>query len=468
MNTDCEQIASLVQAQRDFFCTGATLPTEFRKTQLKRLYAALAAHEAEITAALFADLKKSALESYETEIALVLAELRYALRHINSWTRPKRVRLSPMHFCSKARIYPEPHGVSLIMSPWNYPFLLTFSPLVSAIAAGNCAVIKPSQHAPHASRVIASLIEDTFDARHVCTVQGGREIDHPLLSQPFDFIFFTGSPAAGKAVAAAAAERLIPICLELGGKSPCIVDGTANIDIAARRIIWGKLLNAGQTCIAPDYVLVCTEVKEPLMQAMQRYIRLFYGSDPVHNAQYPCIINMHHFERLRALADGSDKRNGAVRLDSLHLYDAESRKIAPVLLDNPHADAPVMQEEIFGPVLPVIAVADTHKALRFAAERPAPLALYIFSEDKTVQRSVISQLRCGGCCINDTIMHIASPLLPFGGVGNSGQGRYHGKFGFDTFSHRKSVLKKSTRIDIQLRYPPHTDDKTAAAHLLMR
>lgn len=468
MDNKKEQTAALVQVQQSFFASGKTLSTVFRKEQLKQLRKVIISHQTDIEEALHADLGKAPFEAYETEIGLVLEEISYAIRHVASWARPKRVSLSAAHFPAAARIYRDPHGVVLIMSPWNYPFLLTMAPLISAIAAGNCAIVKPSRYSLHTSELIISLIADTFDQHYIAAVCGGREENTLLLEQPFDFIFFTGSPAVGKVVAQAAAQRLVPVCLELGGKSPCIVDTTADIELAARRIIWGKLLNAGQTCVAPDYVLVCEQIKDRLLAAMNRYIKMFYGTDPVHNDQYPSIINEHHFDRLCALADKSNPLNGTAICNAVVFCDRTIRKIAPVLLDNPAVDSPVMQDEIFGPILPVLPIRTVTDAMQFISQRPTPLALYLFSNDVRVQKEISLRLRFGGGCINDTIMHLATPRLPFGGAGNSGLGQYHGKFGFETFSRPKTVVKKSSAIDIPIRYPPYSATNNTFIHFIMK
>lgn len=450
----------LVEKQHSYFSAGNTLPLEFRREQLLALKEALLVYEPRFIGALKEDLGKAAFESYETEIGMVLSELRFTLTHLNEWAKPKKVKTSLMHFPSKSKIYQEPLGVALILSPWNYPFQLSLSPLVSCIAAGNCAVLKPSHSAPHTAELIEEMIAAYFVPEYITVIRGEPEMNQDLLKQKFDYIFFTGSPAVGKIVMKAAAKHLTPVTLELGGKSPCIVDSTANIEIAARRIVWGKFLNAGQTCVAPDYVLVEQGMKERLIERMKQYIIAFYGSKPLESKDLPCIINEKHFSRLCKLLEGQNIRYGGQ-------FDPESRKIEPTILTEVKENSMLMQEEIFGPLLPILTYEKLEEAIAFIKKREKPLALYLFTNSRKNEKKVIKTLSFGGGCINDTIVHLANPHLGFGGVGQSGMGSYHGKKGFETFSHEKGVLKKSTTIDVPLRYPPY-EGKLKILHLLLK
>ena len=444
-------ITELVQQQRDFFHTDTTKSVLFRKQSLRNLAKWIDRHEHDIYTALKSDLNKSSFESYMTEIGIVKNELRHTLEHLNEWTRPKRVPTPMVQFPAVSFIIPEPLGVTLIMAPWNYPFQLNVVPLIGAIAAGNCAILKPSAYAPHTAKLMEQMVSECFAEKHIAVVLGGREENTLLLEEKFDFIFFTGSTSVGKLVMEKAAKHVTPVCLEHGGKSPCIVDETANIALAAKRIVFGKLLNAGQTCVAPDYVYVHNTVKESLIYHMKQYLSDFLGSYPLDNQNYPKIINEKHFHRLMDLMDGQEIITGGV--------GNEHGQIAPTILDNVHPDSPVMQEEIFGPILPLLTYHDIEDVITSIRSRPKPLALYLFSNCKTTQKRILQSLSFGGGCINDTIMHLASHHLPFGGVGESGMGSYHGKQSFLTFSHQKSILKKSNRFDIPIRYAPYTSLK---------
>lgn len=434
---------TIIQKQRDFFNSGKTRSTSFRKQQLKALHLVISNHTDEINKALYDDLGKSAYEGYATETGLALDDIRFMIHHISLWNRPHHVSTALFNFPGCSTVYPEPYGVTLIMSPWNYPLMLTLVPLAAAISAGNCAVVKPSRYSEHTSKLLKTLLDGIFDPDYVCAVEGGHEINTALLASKFDFIFFTGSVNVGKTVMHAAAENLTPVCLELGGKSPCIVEKTADIRLAARRIIWGKMLNAGQTCIAPDYVLADKQVVDLLLAEMLKQISVQFGDDPLHNPDFPKIINRKHFDRLRSIAPDAK-------------YDETLNKIAPTLLPLTMEEvekSPVMQQEVFGPILPVIRCDSLDQAENFIRCRPIPLALYIFSKKRSVQQQLIRSLRYGGGCINDTVMHIASNRMPFGGMGDSGMGSYHGKWGFDIFTHYKSVLNKGS-IDLPFRYAP--------------
>ncbi|WP_448562632.1 aldehyde dehydrogenase family protein [Trichothermofontia sp.] len=444
-----DTIAQQLDQQRQFFATGRTRPLAFRRAQLQQLRRQIVAHEAQILEALHTDLRKPQFEAYGAEIYLVLEEIDRAIKHLPTWMRPQRVKVPPMAQPGRAMLIPEPLGVVLIISPWNYPFQLSLLPLVGAIAAGNCAVLKPSEIASATATLIADLIKTTFDPAFVCVVTGGPETSQRLLAERFDHIFFTGGTAIGKLVMAAAAQHLTPVTLELGGKSPCLVDRDIDLVTTARRIVWGKFANAGQTCIAPDYLLVDRAIHAPLLTAMQTCLREFYGDDPAQSPDYARIINDRHFQRLTALlSDGQIVVGGET--------NAGDRYIAPTILDHVSPDAPVMQEEIFGPILPVLTYDTLEDAIAFVNDRPKPLALYCFSRNPNYTQPVLAQTSSGGVCINDILLHNLVPDLGFGGVGPSGMGRYHGKASFDTFSHQKGVLQRPFWLDLRFRYPPYT------------
>lgn len=442
-------ISGLVEKQRGYFMSGATRELAFRRNQLLCLRKALQKHEAPLLSALKTDLGKAPFEAYETEIGMVQEEITFLLRHLRGFAGPARVKTPLTHFPSSSRVYQEPYGVALILSPWNYPVQLTLAPLAGAIAAGNCAVVKPSNQSPHVSQAMAELLADVFEERYIGVVHGGREANRSLLEQRFDVIFFTGSVQVGKTVMEAAARHLTPVTLELGGKSPCLVDKTANLALAARRIVWGKCLNAGQTCVAPDYVLVHQSVRDALVKEMAVCVRAFYGSEPLKNEDYPKIISQKHFDRLCGLTEGETVAFGGG-------WDAQACKIEPTVLCPVSWDAPVMQQEIFGPLLPVLTFETLDEAVGRINARPKPLAFYYFTGSKKDARHVMQRVPCGGGCVNDTVVHLATPFLPFGGVGESGMGSYHGRASFAAFSHSKGVLTKSSLLDIPLRYPPYT------------
>lgn len=445
--SDCKE---MLERQRLFFESGVTQDIDFRKEQLKVLEKAVIANEPDIMAALKKDLNKASFEAYMTEIGMVLDEIKYTRKHLSAWARPERVKTPFTQFLSSSRIYNEPYGVVLIMSPWNYPFQLAIAPLIGAMAAGNCSMVKPSDYSSHTSAVIAKLIRESFDESYITVVRGGREANHHLLDEKFDYIFFTGSVSVGKVVMEAAAKHLTPVTLELGGKSPCIVDETADIALAAKRIVWGKFINAGQTCVAPDYIWVSRGVKNELIAKMGEYIARFYGENPCGNSDYPKIINEKHFNRLLGLMQSGKVVFGGQS-------NAGSRQIAPTIIDDVTWECPIMQEEIFGPLLPVLEFDNFGEAVAEVNKHPKPLAFYLFSNDREKERYVIHNASFGGGCVNDTIVHLATPYMPFGGVGESGMGGYHGKASFDTFSHKKSMLRKSNHFDIPLRYPPYKD-----------
>ena len=444
------EIQELAAQQRTYFNTGATRTAAFRRQALERLRAALLEHEEELNAALLADLNKAPAESYFTETGMVLEELRFQLKHFEKWARPRRVITPLAQFPSRGERLPEPYGCVLIMAPWNYPVQLCLTPLAGAIAAGNCAVVKPSAYAPASSAAIARLLEEIFPPEFVAVVEGGRAENRALLEQKFDYIFFTGSPAVGREVMAAGAKNLTPVTLELGGKSPVIVDSTADIPLAARRIAFGKVLNAGQTCVAPDYLLLHRSVKDAFVREYRRALEEFFpGGD---YGELPCIVNDKHFRRASCLLAGQRVLIGGET-------DATRRFIAPTLLDETDPAAPVMQEEIFAPILPMLCWQEREEAVRFVQSRPKPLALYLFTRDREMERAVFDRCSFGGGCVNDTIVHLACSGLPFGGVGNSGMGSYHGKHSFDTFTHYRSVLKKANWLDLPMRYHPYSGEK---------
>lgn len=439
----------LLRQQRDFFSSGQTRSHNFRLQQLRLLKQAVLDHQDSLIAALSQDLRKPLLESYLTEIAGI-QEIDYAIKHLKSWMKIRRASTPLQLFPAAARIYPEPLGVVLIISPWNYPVQLAISPLIGAIAAGNCAMLKPSEIAPHTSAALAKMIEATFDPAYISVVEGGVEASQELLEQPFDHILFTGSAQIGKIVMEAAAKHLTPVTLELGGKSPCIVDADVDLETATRRIAWGKFINAGQTCIAPDYVLVDQAIKPQFIEQLTARIREFFGDNPAESPDFGRIVSDKHFHRLSNLLPYGEAVTGGAA-------DAADRYIAPTVLDKPALDSPLMQDEIFGPILPVLEYENLEDAIAFINQRPKPLALYLFTRNSDKQQTVLHQTSSGGVCINDTIMHIAPYGLPFGGVGDSGMGSYHGKASFDTFSHYKSVLKRPFWLDIKLRYAPYGD-----------
>ena len=441
-------IREIIDRQRQFFATGKTKEIDFRRQQLEKLKAAIKQSDRAILDALYADLHKPEFEGY-LELA-VTKDIDYALKHLKSWVKPKKIKAPLTQFPASARIYPEPLGVALIIGPWNYPFSLMISPLIGAIAAGNCAILKPSEIAPHTSKVFAKIIESTFEPEYLAVFEGGVETSQQLLAEKFDHIFFTGGTRVGKIVMEAAAKHLTPVTLELGGKSPCIVDRNIDLTETAKRITWGKFLNAGQTCIAPDYLLVDAAIKPDLLREMKKCIREYYGDDPATNPDFARIINDSQFDRLSELLKNGDIIAGGQTQSS-------DRYIAPTIIDNVALDAPIMQEEIFGPILPVIEYQKLDEALAIIKDRSKPLALYIFSRDRDFQDQILHTTSSGGVCINDTVMQVGVNELPFGGVGDSGIGSYHGVTSFDTFSHHKSVLKRSFRFDLNWRYAPYAE-----------
>ena len=439
--------ALLTQRQRAFFRSGATLTPEFRSGALQKLLNALASCEAELLTALHEDLHKSAHDATFSEIGFVDSEIRRALRHLSDWMKPRRRNVPLLAWPGRGHVRPEPFGLTLIIGPWNYPLQLLLLPLVGAIAAGNCAVLKPSELAPGTSATVAAMLRGCFPEEFIAVCEGGREVAEALLHERFDKIFYTGSTQVGRAVMAAAARHLTPVTLELGGKCPCIVCADAPLEVTARRIVWGKFMNAGQTCVAPDYLIVDRRIRDALLQAMRDALHKFYGDDPRESPDYGRIVNQRHFDRLAALLPAGEIVHGGRQ-------DAGDRYLEPTILTNVPDDSPLMREEIFGPLLPVTTFDDLDEALAGLRERPDPLALYLFTQDKDIQRRVLQGSRSGGVCVNDTIVHIACASLPFGGLGQSGMGSYHGKASFDCFSHQRSVLSRSFQFDSSLRYPP--------------
>lgn len=449
MTVTAVQEFPLVQ-QRQFFATGQTKSVEFRREQLLKLRANVLKYQDEAIAALAQDLRKPEFEA-RFEMIAVLNEIDFALKHLKTWLKPKKASLSLMQLPGKAYQQPEPLGVVLIIGPWNFPFSLALQPLIGAIAAGNCAIVKPSELAAATSQVTAKVIRETFPEHYIAAIEGGVETSQALLAEKFDHIFFTGGTAIGKIVMAAAAKHLTPITLELGGKSPCIVDSNIDVKETAKRITWGKFLNAGQICIAPDYLLAEASIQDELLTSIKAYIQEFYGDNPQTSPDYPRLISDRHWQRsVELLTQGEIYCGGS--------HDQGDRYIEPTIIINPDLNAPIMQEEIFAPILPVLTYRNLDEAIALINSKPKPLALYIFSRSQQLQNQILTQTSSGGVCINDTVMHVGVDTLPFGGVGDSGIGAYHGKTSFDTFTHYKSVLKKGFRFDLNWRYAPYANN----------
>ncbi|MDB3083517.1 aldehyde dehydrogenase [Clostridioides difficile] len=442
-------INKLVMLQRQYYNTGKTRDISFRLEKLKRLKSVVLENEEKILLALKKDLNKSNFEGFMTEVGMFYSELDFAIKNIRKWGKTKRVKSSMVNFPSVSKIIPQPYGVTLIMSPWNYPFQLALIPLVWSVAAGNCVILKTSEYSVSTSGIVKEIIEKIFSKEYVAVVQGGQEESEKLLLERFDYIFFTGSTNVGKIVMKSASEYLTPTTLELGGKSPCIILKDADIDLTAKRLTWGKLINAGQTCVAPDYVLVHEDRKDELIEKIKYYIIKYFGYNPCNNEQFPKIINERHFNRIVSLIDIDKVVYGGD-------YNNEKLKIEPTIVNDVTWDDNIMKEEIFGPIFPILTYKDLDEVVQEIIQRPNPLALYIFTKDKKLENKILEMILAGGCCINDTITHIATNYLPFGGVGESGMGSYHGKAGFDTFTHYKSVLKK-LKLDIPIRYAPYND-----------
>ncbi len=456
-----EQIEILLKRQRDYFASGKTARVSFRIQALNRLEKAILKYEKELYQALQKDLGKSRAESYMCEVGLTLSELRFVRKHVRRWSENRTAPTPLAHFHGKSFTIQEPYGVVLIMSPWNYPVLLTLEPLIGALAAGNCCTVKPSAYSPATSQTMTKLIREAFPPGYVSVIEGGREENQSLLEQKFDYIFFTGGVQVGKFVMEKAAAHLTPVTLELGGKSPCIIDHTADLKLAARRIVFGKYLNCGQTCVAPDYVLIEQGVKNRFLECIKKEIRRMYGDRPLENPDYGKIINQKHFDRLLGLIDRRKVACGGEN-------NRDALQIAPTVLDRVMEEDAVMQEEIFGPILPILTVSSMGEAYAFVKKRPKPLALYIFTSDAKTERFFLKRLSFGGGCVNDTVIHLATPYMGFGGVGNSGMGSYHGKKGFDAFSHEKSIVKKYAWIDLPLRYQPYNRIKEGLVRMFVK
>ena len=442
-----QEIQSLLQKQREYYHSGATLPVKFRIEQLKKLYETVKKYQIEINDALKSDLGKSHYEGFMCESGFVLTEISYMIKHTKKFSKRKTVKTPLAQFCSHSYRQPVPYGNVLIMSPWNYPFLLTIDPLANAIAAGNTVILKPSAYSPATSKIVEKIIKECFNPEYVAVVVGGRAENTALLDQKFDLIFFTGSQAVGKEVLRRAAEHLTPAVLELGGKSPCIVDSSASIKLAAKRIVWGKYLNCGQTCVAPDYILCESSIKEEFIKAVSEEIKNQFGEFPLENKNYGKIINEKHFSRLCDLIDKSKVIIGGNT-------NSEACQIAPTVMDNVTYSDAVMGEEIFGPIMPIIAFDDFDSVIDELKTKDKPLALYLFTKDKKHIKRATTELSYGGGCINDVIIHLATSEMGFGGIGESGMGAYHGKSGFDAFSHYKSIVDKKNWIDLPMRYQP--------------
>ncbi|GIO28525.1 aldehyde dehydrogenase [Ornithinibacillus bavariensis] len=439
-------IQALVQSQRDYFLSGETLDYRFRINQLRKLRSMLENYEKNIYRALKQDLNKSKYESFTTELGFLFNEIKHTEKHLKDWMEDESCDAPITHKGTKSFIRKEPYGVTLVISPWNYPLQLAIAPVIGAISAGNTVIIKPSEYSQSSSSLLAKMMRETFDPKYIAVVEGAKEVSEQLLQEKFDYIFFTGSTAVGKIIMREASKHLTPVTLELGGKSPAIIDRDANIELSAKRIVWGKFTNAGQTCVAPDFLYIHSKIKDKLLKEMKKQLKSLYKKNPLGNDDYVRIINENHFNRLLTyLENGTIVQGGNI--------DRNQLKIEPTIIDHITWNDPVMQEEIFGPILPVLSFEDLEEVIRTLKTMDKPLALYYFGEKEKNQEKVITKLSFGGGCINDTLYHLANPNLPFGGVGASGMGAYHGKYSFETFSHRKSILKQTTKFDLPLRYP---------------
>lgn len=447
---DQETIRHRIAAHRAFFATGRTRGLAFRREQLRILRRAVIENEPALFGALAEDLGKPAFEAYGGETGIVVAEIDHALRHLRAWSTPRRVRTPIALLPARCSVVPEPYGVALIVGPWNFPVQLTLGPLVGALAAGNCGLLKPSIAAPATSRLLSRIVADRFDPGLVSLLEGGAETAQALFDEKFDYLFFTGGVATGRIAMAAAARHLTPVTLELGGKNPCIVDDGVDLEVTARRVVWGKFFNAGQSCVAVDHLFVDRRIKDRLLSRIVATVRRFYGDDPSVSPDFGRIVNAFHVDRLAGLMTG-----GAIVAGGQ--VDRRSRYVAPTIIDNIAGGEPVMEDEIFGPILPVLTYDRIDDVLAAVNSRPRPLALYVFSRDRRFQERVLAGTSSGGACVNDTTVHEVVSGLPFGGVGDSGMGKYHGKAGFDTFSHERSIVRNSFLPDITLRYPPYKD-----------
>lgn len=456
-----QEIVQLIEAQRRFFGTRSTFDINFRISMLKKLRANIVKYESEITEAIRQDLGKPPYESYMCEVGLALGEIRFVLRHIRRWARTRRVPTHLGNFPSRSMVVQEPYGTVLIMSPWNYPFLLSIEPMIGAIAAGNTVVLKPSNYSPFATQILQKIISESFPAEYVTVITGGRDENTALLEQKFDYIFFTGSVKVGKLVMAKASQHLCPVTLELGGKSPVIIDRTANLKLAARRVCFGKHVNCGQTCIAPDYVMIEECVKEEFIRHYRECIHEMFGDNILQNPSWGKIVNRKHYDRLQGLILPEKVIIGGKG-------NADTLQIEPTVMDNVTSEDAIMKEEIFGPILPILTFKSIEECEQFVSGRPKPLACYIFTNDKNIEKTFSRYISFGGGCINDTINHICTEHMGFGGVGNSGMGAYHGKLTFQTFSHAKSMIRKSQLIDLPMRYQPYRKVFERLIHWILR
>jgi len=447
------EIEVAVKNQRAFFKQGNTLSIEFRLATLKKLKAIVLENEQEILTALKQDLGKPLMESYTSEIGMIITEINNNIKHLRAWAKPKRVKSTALTFPSKAYTYAEPFGVALIVSPWNYPFQLTIVPLVGAIAAGNCCIIKPSEFSQASALCMKKMLNASFDNNYIMVIDGDVTVSKHVLEQKFDKIFFTGSPNVGKLVMEKAAKNLASVTLELGGKSPCIIDTTIDIETTAKRILWGKFMNAGQTCIAPDYLIVHKDIRDQMVNEFKKWLKIFYSDEPKNSPDYGRIINRHHFDRLKSyLNDGTIIVGGDCSEEALY--------IEPTIIEVTDLNIPIMTEEIFGPILPMIVYQQPEEIEKIIEHNPNPLAFYLFSTDKALTQRLLQSIPFGGGCVNEVLSHIMNHHLPFGGRGTSGMGGYHGKYSFDAFSHKKAVLKKGFSMDIAMKYPPYGDKHT--------
>jgi aldehyde dehydrogenase (NAD+) len=452
------EIKEIRNRQLVFFRRGITKEYDFRWRALDRLEWGIRKYENEICSALKMDLNKSNTEAYMTEIGIVLTEIRYMKKHLRRFMRPEYTQLSKAQFPGRSAYYKDPYGIVLIISPWNYPFQLCMSPLIGSIAGGNCSILKLSEESPATSEVIERMIEEIFPLKYVAALQGDIKVSEQILNLRYDYIFFTGSPRVGKLVMKRASKYLTPVTLELGGKSPCIIDETADLDMAAKRILFGKLMNAGQTCVAPDYILIHESVKEAFTASVNHWIEQMLGKSPLENEDYPKIINEKHYDRILQMIEGQEQNILIGGKGS-----KETLKIEPTLVEVKDRNNKLMLEEIFGPILPIITFGNIKEAEEFVNRREKPLALYLFTEQETAARNILKNISFGGGCINDTLVHVASSSLAFGGVGNSGMGSYHGKASFDTFTHKKAVLKRYNWLDLAMRYHPFNEKKEELA-----
>ncbi len=455
-------IQSIVEKQRAYFKTGVTKDVSWRIKQIKKLVELIGKNEPIISEALRKDLNKANYESLSVEIGPAFADASHILKHIKEWAEPESVETSLFHLPGNSKVYKEPYGNVLVISPWNYPFLLTISPLIGAMSAGNCVLIKPSEHSKHTSKAIEDLINQHFDEGYIHVVQGDAELTQDILKNRWDYIFFTGGTEIGRIIYQAAAKHLTPVTLELGGKSPCVVDKHVNVDLAAKRITWGKVINSGQTCIAPDYLFVHQDVKDKLIESIKSQIKKSYGETPIDHPDYCKIINQRQYERLKGYLNNGEVVAGGK-------YNDEKQMIEPTILLNPPKDSKVMTEEIFGPILPVYTYTELDEVIDFINEREKPLAAYIFSKNSKVREKFLTSTSSGGVCVNDTVLHISSSSMAFGGVGESGIGGYHGKYSFDTFSHRKSVMHRMPHmLDPFLRYAPYSPKKLGIMRFFLK